>query len=108
PQSPYYGRGGWTWYTGSAQWLHRMATHWILGVRPQRDGLLIDPLIPAAWDGFTMRRPFRGAVYEIEVLNPQHVSRGVASIEVDGVPITGQVVPALGDGTTHHVRVVLG
>ncbi len=108
PQSPYYGRGGWTWYTGSAQWLHRVATHWILGIRPQADGLLIDPLIPAAWEGFKVTRPFRGAVYQIEVRNPQHVNRGVARLEVDGQPLAGQVVPAFGDGQTHHVLVVLG
>ncbi|RMD80732.1 MAG: glycosyl transferase family 36, partial [Chloroflexi bacterium] len=105
---PYFGRGGWTWYTGSAQWLHRMATHWILGIRPQVNGLLIDPLIPAAWDRFTVRRSFRGAVYEIEVLNPQHVSRGVATVEVDGQPLAGNVVPVFADGQTHRVRVVLG
>ena len=48
PISPYYGRGGWSWYTGSAQWLHRVATHWILGVRPTFEGLMIDPSIPEA------------------------------------------------------------
>ena len=51
PLSEYYGRGGWTWYTGSSQWLHRVATHWILGIRPQADGLLVDPSIPAKWPG---------------------------------------------------------
>ncbi len=108
PQSPYYGRGGWTWYTGSAQWLHRVATHWILGIRPQADGLLVDPLIPAAWDGFTVTRRFRGAVYRIEVRNPHHVSRGVSSMTLDGAPVAGQVLPVLGDGQMHHVIVVLG
>ncbi len=108
PQSPYFGRGGWTWYTGSAQWLHRMATHWILGIRPQTDGLLIDPLIPATWERFFARRRFRNAVYEIEVLNPNHANRGIALLEVDGQPLAGNVVPAFGDGQIHRVRVVLG
>lgn len=108
PQSPYFGRGGWTWYTGSAQWLHRVATHWILGIRPQAEGLLIDPLIPATWERFTVRRRFRGATYEIEVLNPNHVNRGVISLEVDGQPLAGTVIPAFNDGRTHSVRVVLG
>jgi cellobiose phosphorylase len=108
PQSPYFGRGGWTWYTGSAQWLHRVATHWILGIRPQIEGLLIDPLIPATWERFTVRRTFRGAIYEIEVLNPNHVNRGVISLEVDGQPLAGTVIPAFNDGQTHSVRVVLG
>ena len=108
PLSEYYGRGGWTWYTGSAQWLHRVATHWILGVRPQADGLLIDPAIPAQWSGYTVTRPFRGAVYEINVLNPDRVSGGVRRLTVDGKTVTGQVIPVLADGQTHRVEVILG
>ncbi len=108
PLSEYYGRGGWTWYTGSAQWLHRVATHWILGVRPQADGLLIDPAIPSQWSGYTMTRPFRGAVYQINVLNPDRVSAGVRRLTVDGKILNGQVIPAFADGQTHRVEVVLG
>jgi cellobiose phosphorylase len=108
PLSEYYGRGGWTWYTGSAQWLHRMATHWILGIRPQEDGLLVDPSIPAEWTGYKVRRPFRKAIYSIEVQNPERVSRGVKSITVDGEPIEGQLLPVFSDGQTHVVRVLMG
>ncbi len=108
PFSPYYGRGGWTWYTGSAQWLHRVATHWILGIRPQEDGLLVDPSIPAAWSGFTVRRRFRNALYHIEVRNPHHVNRGVRSLLVDGQPMAGQLIPAFADGQTHLVEVLMG
>lgn len=108
PLSEYYGRGGWTWYTGSAQWLHRVATHWILGIRPQEDGLLIDPRIPAAWDGFRVRRRFRRAVYHIEVKNPDHVNYGIRKIAVDGVPLTTPLVPAFQDEAIHHVEVVMG
>ncbi|MBP7692214.1 MAG: glycosyl transferase family 36, partial [Anaerolineales bacterium] len=108
PLSEYYGRGGWTWYTGSAQWLHRMATHWILGLRPQADGLLVDPAIPAEWPGFTVTRKFRNAVYRIVVKNPARVSRGVRTVLVDGRPVAGQVLPVLGDGQTHAVEIVMG
>jgi cellobiose phosphorylase len=108
PLSDYYGRGGWTWYTGSAQWLHRVATHWILGIRPQADGLLVDPAIPAAWPGFRVRRQFRGAVYAIAVQNPGRVSQGVASATVDGQPLDGNLLPAFGDGQTHHVEIIMG
>ncbi len=108
PASEYYGRGGWTWYTGSAQWLHRVATHWILGIRPQEDGLLIDPSIPAQWDGFTVRRRFRHAVYHIVVRNPHHVHRGVRAVWLDGKPLEGPLIPALQDGQVHHVEVVMG
>lgn len=107
PISEYYGRGGWTWYTGSAQWLHRVATHWILGIRPQEDGLLIDPCIPASWDGFRVRRTFRGATYHIEVHNPDHLSRGVHSLRVDGQEIQGCLVPVFQDGQVHQVEIWL-
>ncbi len=108
PLSPYYGRGGWTWYTGSAQWLHRMATHWILGIRPQVDGLLVDPSIPAHWPGFKVTRRFRGATYAIEVENPHRVSRGVHSVTIDGRLHPGNLLPVFSDGATHSIRVVLG
>ncbi|MGQ9491274.1 MAG: GH36-type glycosyl hydrolase domain-containing protein [Anaerolineae bacterium] len=108
PLSPYYGRGGWTWYTGSAQWLHRVATHWILGIRPQVDGLLVDPSIPAHWPGFKVTRRFRGATYEIEVENPHRVGRGVRSVTVDGQPSASNLLPVFADGAVHTVKVVLG
>ncbi|MBV9463412.1 MAG: glycosyl transferase family 36, partial [Verrucomicrobiae bacterium] len=108
PDSVNYGRGGWTWYTGSAAWLFKIATDWILGVRPSREGLLIDPCIPKAWKGFEITRPFRGAVYQITVHNPHGVSKGVKSIAVDGRPLTQPLVRPHGDGRTHQVEVVLG
>ncbi len=108
PLSEYYGRGGWTWYTGSAQWLHRVATHWILGIRPQEDGLLVEPAIPAHWPGFKITRTFRGAVYAIEVENPQRVHGGIRSVTVDGQPHSSHILPVFGDGKTHPVKIVLG
>lgn len=108
PLSEYYGRGGWTWYTGSAQWLHRVATHWILGIRPQENGLLIDPSIPAQWDGFKVTRTFRHAVYQIEVENPAHISTGIRTVEVDGQLHANNLIPVFADGKTHHVRIVMG
>lgn len=108
PISPYYGRGGWSWYTGSAQWLHRVATHWILGVRPTFEGLMIDPSIPKKWDGFKYTRQFRGAIYEIEVDNSSHVNSGILKIVVDGKEIEGNILPDFQDGKTHKVEVTLG
>jgi cellobiose phosphorylase len=108
PISEFYGRGGWTWYTGSAQWLHRVATHWILGIRPQEDGLLVDPSIPSDWPGFTVTRKFRGSIYQINVKNPNHVSTGVQSITVDGTTLVGQQIPVFQDGLTHQVEVLMG
>jgi cellobiose phosphorylase len=108
PISEYYGRGGWTWYTGSAQWLHRVATHWILGIRPQQDGLLVDPSIPSHWDKFTVTRKFRGAVYHITVRNPAGVSRGVKSVMIDGKFCSGNVIPAFNDAKVHTIEITMG
>lgn len=108
PLSEFYGRGGWTWYTGSSQWLHRVATHWILGVRPQADGLWIEPSIPAHWSGYKVTRKFRNALYKIEVRNPENVSKGVQSMTVDGKPHEGHLIPAFQDGQTHLIEIVMG
>ncbi|MBL7070933.1 MAG: glycosyl transferase family 36 [Candidatus Omnitrophica bacterium] len=67
PDSANFGRGGWTWYTGSATWMLRVIVDWILGVRPGKDGLTVDPCIPDNWRGFKVRRLFRGKMYEIIV-----------------------------------------
>ncbi len=108
PQAADYGAGGWTWYTGSCAWLYRVSTNWILGVRPTYEGLLIDPCIPKIWDGFSMKRVYRKAVYNIEVKNPNHVSRGVKEIELDGKRIGSNIIKASNDKKVHNVRVVLG
>jgi len=106
PISPHYGRGGWTWYTGSAQWLHRVATHWILGIRPNYGYLDIDPVIPAEWEGFTYKRYFGDTLYTIIVKNPNRVSYGTKTILFDGNEI--ERVPILADGKSHTVEVTLG
>lgn len=108
PLSEFYGRGGWTWYTGSAQWLHRMATFWILGIRPQVDGLLVEPSIPRHWDGFKVTRTFRGAVYQIAVENPQHLNSGIRSVTVDDAPYNSNLLPVFADGNTHRVWIIMG
>ncbi len=67
PISPYFGKGGWSWYSGSAQWLHNVAVRWILGVRATYDGLTVTPCIPASWQGYSYKRRFRNSVYDITV-----------------------------------------
>ncbi|MBL6613052.1 MAG: glycosyl transferase [Reyranella sp.] len=81
---PHVGRGGWTWYTGSAGWLYRAGVESILGLKVKADSLLIDPCIPNTWPGFEITLRHRGAVYEIVVRNPGGVSRGVAAAQLDG------------------------
>ena len=89
------------WLSGTASWSYYTATHWILGVRPEAEGLRIDPCIPKSWPGFKMRRHFRGKNLRIEVKNPAGVCRGVKILTVDGKTVPGCVVPAdrLKDGT---------
>ena len=108
PDSPYFGRAGWTWYTGSAAWLFRVSTEWILGVRPTREGLRVDPCIPSKWEGFRMVRQFRGTTFQITVENPRRVSHGIKEIWLDGTRLNETVLPDLRDGQRHQVRVVLG
>ena len=81
------------WLTGTASWSYYSAVQCILGVRPEIDGLRIDPCIPKTWPGFTMRRDFRGVNVKIEVKNPQGVSRGVQSLTVDRKTVPGNLVP---------------
>jgi cellobiose phosphorylase len=82
------------WLSGTASWAYYSATHWLLGIRPEAEGLRIDPCIPKSWPGFTMRRHYRGKNISIEVRNPSGVCRGVKTLAVDGEPITGCFVPA--------------
>lgn len=93
PDSAYYGRGGWTWYSGSATWLYKMVSERILGIRPSRQGLVIDPAIPAEWKQYTMTRKFRGTIYTIHVANPNNRSMGISELKVDGNSIEGNVIP---------------
>ena len=108
PDSRRYREGGWTWYTGSAAWLFRVGSEWLLGIRPEWEGLRVDPCIPASWDEFHVKRRFRNATYEISVRNPRHVSSGVSKMTLDGGEVEGNLLPALGDGKVHVVEVTLG
>ena len=83
--APHVGRGGWTWYTGSAGWMYRAGLESILGLVVKGDALQVDPCIPDAWPGFEMTFRYRSAVYEISVSNLAGVSRGVAAATLDGV-----------------------
>jgi len=108
PQNPYrYGEGAFTWMTGTAGWTFLAATEWLLGARRDYEGLRIDPCLPTHWKRCRIVRPFRGATYDIEILNPHRLERGVVALEVDGRPIAGNLIPPHGDGKTHTVRAIL-
>jgi cyclic beta-1,2-glucan synthetase len=114
--APHVGRGGWTWYTGSAGWLYRAGIEWILGLRVRGAVLVIDPCIPRAWPRYEMSLRHRSSRYEIVVENPNATGRGVGRVELDGVglAIAGDrataraELPLVDDGAVHRVRVVLG
>lgn len=109
PDNPYrYGEGAFTWITGTSGWNFMLATEWICGVRRDFQGLKIDPCLPPQWKKCCVRRPFRGDIYEIEILNPKGKEKGEKTITVDGQRIDGDVIVPFKDGQVHRVKVVLG
>ena len=108
PDSEKFGRGGWTWYSGSGSWMQKVGYNWICGIRATRKGLIIDPCIPAEWKSFTAKRFFRGNTFNIEVKNPKGVNKGVKEIQVNGEIIKGNMIPVPHKKDTFEVKVVLG
>ena len=102
------GEGKNSWLTGSASWGFTAVSQYILGIRPELDGLAVDPCIPKSWDGFTCTRKFRGATYEISVSNPDHAEHGIRSIKVNGADIEQDVIPVYPAGSDVKVEVVMG
>jgi cellobiose phosphorylase len=105
---PHTGRGGWTWYTGSASWLYRVAIEAILGFRRRGGTLRFEPCIPKGWPGFELTYRHRSSTYRIHVVNASGTGRGVRAVELDGRPRPDLAVPLTDDGETHAVRVELG
>ncbi|HOQ36917.1 MAG TPA: glycosyl transferase [Acetivibrio sp.] len=97
-----------SWLTGTAAWNFVAISQWILGVKPDYDGLKVDPCIPKDWDGYTITRWYRGSNYIINVKNPDHVSKGIKKIVVDGKEISGNILPVFNDGKDHNVEVIMG
>ncbi|MFC5581414.1 GH36-type glycosyl hydrolase domain-containing protein [Rhodanobacter terrae] len=111
--APHIGRGGWTWYTGSAAWLYRAGLEAVLGFLPQGDSLRIDPCIPRDWPGFQIVYRYQGtrhtSRYEITVSNPARVCRGVTHIELDGQTLVIDApIKLLDDGRIHLLHITLG
>jgi cyclic beta-1,2-glucan synthetase len=103
------GRGGWTWYTGSAGWMYQAGVESILGFRLRGAELQIEPSIPRTWPGYQMTYRYRSSRYEISVENPNGVSGGVAAAWLDDERLaTGAPIPLVDDAGTHRLRVILG
>ncbi len=105
---PFAGRGGWTWYTGSSGWLHRLGVEAILGFQRRGDHFIMNPCIPAEWDGFSISFRKDGSTYRIRVENPNHVQKGVQSVRLDGEMLGDGQVPIEPDTGEHTVQVLLG
>ncbi|UCF35904.1 MAG: glycosyl transferase, partial [Acidobacteriota bacterium] len=97
-----------SWLTGTAAWNYYAITQFILGIRPDFDGLSIDPCVPEDWERFRVSRRFRGAEYRIAVENPDGVSKGVRQILLNGELLEGTVLPVLEPGTVNEVEVLMG
>ena len=103
---PAFGEAHHPFMTGSGGWSYFAATHYILGIRPEFDRLVVDPCIPSEWSGFTAVRRFRGAEYHITVKNPEHVCKGVSEIWINNEKRNR--IPLLNAGESCHVKIVLG
>jgi len=106
--APTHGEAKNSWLTGAAAWDFVAITQWILGIRPEFEGLRIDPCIPSDWDGYSAQRRFRGRSFQIRVHNPKHVCRGVSRMKLDGKDFSGAYIPPDLPGEEHTLDVWLG
>jgi cellobiose phosphorylase len=105
--APTHGEAKNSWLSGTAAWTFVAATQWILGIRPEHDGLRVDPSLPADWEGFEATRRFRGATYQITVRKPVGVTGRVSSLVVDGRQVEGSVVPVAPEGADVRVEATI-
>lgn len=108
PDNPRAGQTMFAWVTGTAGWIFRSATQYMLGFHPGYSSFTINPVIPADWKECRIQRNFRGDLYDISIFNPSGVQSGIKSIVMDGQPVEGHSIPIAGDGKTHQIIVELG
>ena len=104
---PHLGRGGWTWYTGSASWMYRVGLESILGVQRQGDKLLIKPSIPSDWPGYSLDYHFGDTVYHIDVENPNGTHHAVSQVVMDGQHLPDYVINLRNDAANHEIVITL-
>jgi cellobiose phosphorylase len=107
-RAPHAGRGGWSWYTGSAAWMYRAGLESMLGLRRHGAAFSVNPCIPSSWPEYTVIWRFLSTRYEIVVTNPHRRCRGVVGAELDGMATDWQAIPLVDDGRVHHLRVMMG
>jgi cyclic beta-1,2-glucan synthetase len=101
------GRGGWTWYTGSASWMYRIAIENVLGLKRQGDSLLVAPCVSPDWKQFQVNYRYGRSQLQLSFENPAGVASGIHSMELDGHALSGAIIPLVDDGRRHQVRVVM-
>ena len=106
--APSFGEGKNSWLTGTAAWTFACISQFILGIRPELDGLLVNPCIPDTLEEYTVLRRFRGTLYRITVKNPGHVQKGVCSVTVNGTPLEGTLIPPVENCPEEEVIVMMG
>jgi cyclic beta-1,2-glucan synthetase len=107
-ERPHIGRGGWSWYTGSAGWMYRAGVEWLLGFRLRGTKLHLDPVIPRSWPSFEIVFRYHSSRYTLQVENPRGVCRGVVKVTIDGEETAEREIPLADDGREHRIEVVLG
>ncbi len=106
-EHPQFGLGRNSWLSGTSSWVYTAGTKHILGINTDYSGLVIDPCIPKEWDGYMVSRIFRDVTYEIKVSNPDHISKGIKTITVDGKMIESNKIPVMEKGPV-FVEVTMG
>jgi len=105
---PHVGRGGWSWYTGSAGWMYRAGLEYILGFQKNGTTITMDPCIPSKWHEYTITYQYLNTPYVIKVINPDELNKGIKSISTDGVLVSGNTINLINDGNPHDIRVYMG
>ena len=108
PDHPKFGQAKNSWLTGTAAWSYHAITNWILGIRPEYNGLTIDPCIPSSWESFTVKRIYRGITYHIKVSNPYHISHGIKEVFIDNKIAKRNLIPVFLDGNEHIINIIMG
>ncbi len=108
PWAPRHGEAKNSWLTGTAAWSFYSISQAILGIKPQYDGLMIDPCLPRGLRALTVTRKFRGAVYVIEIENESDGEKKPCALELDGVPVVGNLLPLSAPGGVHRVKARIG
>jgi cellobiose phosphorylase len=106
--APHMGRGGWTWYTGSAGWMYRLLLETLLGVNLEGDQLRLTPSLPRTWNTFTLHYRYRQTLYHIRITRTPGVPPGGRQLSLDGRAIAGNLLPLLDDHLDHSVEMQVG